>query len=166
MRKRTEDSLKLKNLDDADVLPTFAQKRKKMYETVAHSAIRNPRLGGSGACPLALINDGLNADFHDYLIGNNRYSAVYMHEYGHYIQSQITGPLCLPIVDSYSFIQSIIKNGTYQIYKGKRVHRSNFGWTEIWANRLSSSYFWEHEGLDWCGLGYDTNFPIDWSACN
>ena len=54
MRKRTEDSLKLKNLDDADVLPTFAQKRKKMYETVAQSAIRNPRLGGSGACPLAL----------------------------------------------------------------------------------------------------------------
>ena len=49
MRKRTEDSFKLKNLDDADVLPTFAQKRKKMYETVAQSAIRNPRLGGSGA---------------------------------------------------------------------------------------------------------------------
>ena len=54
MRKRTEDSFKLKNLDDADELPTFAQKRKKMYETVAQSAIRNPRLGGSGACSLAL----------------------------------------------------------------------------------------------------------------
>ena len=45
MRKRTEDSFKLKNLDDADVLPTFAQKRKKMYETVAQSAIRKPKAG-------------------------------------------------------------------------------------------------------------------------
>ena len=45
MRKRTEDSFLLKNLDDADELPTFAQKRKKMYETVAQSAIRKPKTG-------------------------------------------------------------------------------------------------------------------------
>ena len=55
MRKRIEDSFLLKNLDDADELPTFAQKRKKIYETVAQSAIRNPRLGGSGAGSLALF---------------------------------------------------------------------------------------------------------------
>ena len=54
MRKRTEDSFNWKNLDDEDELPTFAQKRKKMYETVTQSAIRKPKAGRFIYCPLTL----------------------------------------------------------------------------------------------------------------
>ena len=48
-----------------------------MYETVAQSAIRNPRLGGSGACPLALfyvMGNALNVN--NTLTMNNHHKVI------------------------------------------------------------------------------------------
>lgn len=78
------------------------------------------------------------------------YNPTYMHEYGHYIQSQILGPLYLPSVGLYSLFQTGINSGLTVKYKNQSgIPRSRFAWTETWANRMSARYFKEHEGIDW-----------------
>lgn len=77
------------------------------------------------------------------------YNPTYMHEYGHYIQSQMMGPLyVIPAISS--GLHTLINKGrtmTYNYWSGIPV--SSDHWTETWANRLASRYFGKYKGVDW-----------------
>ena len=98
------------------------------------------------------INNGSTIDrpFEQYVT----YNPTYMHEYGHYIQSQILGPEYLFSVGAYSLIQTGINSGLTVNYKYNQILRSKFAWTETWANRLSAKYFGKHESVDWVNDKY------------
>jgi hypothetical protein len=72
-----------------------------------------------------------------------------MHEYGHYIQSQMLGPLyTIPAISS--GLHTLINKGrtmTYNYWGGIPV--SSDYWTETWANRLAAKYFGKYEEVDW-----------------
>lgn len=87
----------------------------------------------------------IDRSFEDYVT----YNPTYMHEYGHYIQSQMLGPLyAVPAISS--GWHTLINKGrtmTYNYWSGIPV--SSDHWTETWANRLAAKYFGENEGVDW-----------------
>ncbi|MBQ3239017.1 MAG: VCBS repeat-containing protein [Bacteroidaceae bacterium] len=92
------------------------------------------------------INGEIDKPFDEYVTSN----PTYMHEYGHYLQSQELGPLYLFTVGLYSLFQTGINSGLTVKYKNHSgIPRSRFAWTETWANRMSAKYFKEHEGVDW-----------------
>lgn len=87
----------------------------------------------------------IDRPFNDYMT----YNPTYMHEYGHYIQSQMMGPLyVIPAISS--GLHTLINKGrtmTYNYWSGIPV--SSDHWTETWANRLASRYFGKYKGVDW-----------------
>ncbi len=70
---------------------------------------------------------GYVADWRDHL---------FVHEYGHYIQSRYVGPFYLPVIGVISLSSAAL---------AKKSHK--YRWTEIWANRLASEYFDEKYGM-------------------
>ena len=92
------------------------------------------------------IKGTIEKPFDEYITKSN---PMYMHEYGHYIQSQMLGPLyAVPAI--YSGWHTLINKGrtmTYNYWSGIPV--SSDHWTETWANRLAAKYFGENEGVDW-----------------
>ena len=88
--------------------------------------------------------DNFRADWRDHL---------FVHEYGHYIQSQYLGPLYVKTIG----IPSIISCKIYK--RGNHTQQ----WFEVWANKLSASYFDENYGSGVEGYKYnDKNyFDID-----
>lgn len=92
------------------------------------------------------INGGtIDRPFEEYVT----YNPTYMHEYGHYIQSQMLGPLyTIPAISS--GLHTLINKGrtmTYNYWGGIPV--SSDYWTETWANRLAAKYFGKYEEVDW-----------------
>ncbi len=78
------------------------------------------------------------------------YDPTYMHEYGHYIQSQKLGLSYFFTVGVCSLLNTGINKGLTTKYRNQGgIPKSRFGWTETWANRLSADYFKEFEGVDW-----------------
>lgn len=85
---------------------------------------------------------------------------MYMHEYGHYIQSQQTGSLyVVPAIASFL--------GTKWFYYGEAVHlpkgwvsRVSFMWPEVWANRMAKNYFGLYEEVDWESIQW--KYPIEY----
>lgn len=71
-----------------------------------------------------------------------------MHEYGHYIDSQIFGPSYLPVVALLSLI-SASGNGWGTSPEGHFIWAHNYYWTETRANRNASDYFGRFYGVDW-----------------
>ena len=66
--------------------------------------------------------DNFRADWHDHL---------FVHEYGHYIQSQYLGSLYVPIVGLPSLMSGLKIGGNHH----------KFRWFEVSANKLSASFF-------------------------
>ena len=71
---------------------------------------------------------------------------LYMHEYGHYLDSQRWGPIYLFAIGAPSLINQIKHPDSHKTY-----------WTEINANRLAKNYFGTYYGVDW---SFD-NYPMD-----
>ena len=95
----------------------------------------------------------INGEFCNYI----KKSPMFMHEYGHYIQSQYVGPRYFSVIGITSLIQTIMNRGKYVEYNNHRVQRSRTAWMEVWANKLAADYFMNTEGVDW-GI-YEKNHP-------
>lgn len=95
----------------------------------------------------------INDDFGSYITK----SPMYMHEYGHYIQSQYVGPKYFSFIGFPSLFQTIMNRGKYVEYNNHRIQRSRTAWMEVWANKLAADYFMKAEGVDW-GT-YENNHP-------
>ena len=62
-----------------------------------------------------------------------------MHEYGHYIQSQQTGPLyVVPAAASFLGTKWLYYGEAEYVQKGW-VPRVSFMWPEVWANRMAKT---------------------------
>ena len=69
---------------------------------------------------------------------------MYMHEYGHYLQSQLFGPLYLFSHGITSFVDAMKS----EHIKGTNYKTHDFYWTEIDANKRAKKYFVENEELE------------------
>lgn len=65
---------------------------------------------------------------------------LFVHEYGHYIQSQIIGPLFLPIIGINSFVSASL-SGVLKFDHSTR-------WFETWASNLGANHFNRNYGND------------------
>jgi len=83
----------------------------------------------------------ISGDFDDYVIQH----PLYMHEYGHTIDSRNTGPFYLAI--GMSSLLSAAKSTP-----GGHSHKKH--WTEKWANHRAARYFSKYYGVDWNAYGY------------
>ncbi len=90
-------------------------------------------------------------NFTDYVTDNQ----LYMHEYGHYIQSQRWGPLYLFTVG----IPSLISAACYEQIPNDPYYATthDYFWTEYHANRNAAEYFNLNYGVIWDETGY----PLD-----
>jgi len=88
------------------------------------------------------INDlgKVEGNFRDYLLSN----PLYMHEYGHYIESQRAGPAYLLTIGIPSIRSA--KNSEW-IDRYNTTH--DFFWTETRANRHAAKYFGDNYGVVW-----------------
>ena len=85
-------------------------------------------------------------------------SALFAHEYGHYIQSQRTGWGYLVSHGLPSLRSAIINNKKYAIINGKEYPRHHLYWTEIDANTKAADYFIRKGYLEeWTFDVYPTN---------
>jgi hypothetical protein len=102
---------------------------------------------------------------------------MFVHEYGHTIQSRLTGPLYLPMVGVPSLIGSILDigigtdlghNGAIGLLlRNGGLHNHNDEWNEIQANRLSYSYFGnfrknDYDKMQWENEEYKREYVYDW----
>lgn len=89
--------------------------------------------------------------FTEYVLNNRFYdSSIFMHEYGHTIQSKRWGPLYLLSIGLPSFLSACF-NG--------EEHNHSFFYTEVFANRRALKHFSDLYGdIEW---EYDNN-PIEW----
>ncbi len=76
----------------------------------------------------------LEGNFSDYVASN----PLYMHEYGHYLDSQQWGRLYLPVIGLFSLCSQVFDDENHYQY-----------WTEVRANRLAKEYFGTYYGVDW-----------------
>ncbi len=96
----------------------------------------------NGAVALGGITSGNKAfTLGNYIFGPDDFKAdwrdhLFVHEYGHYIQSQIFGPLFLPVVASTSLLSALGLGGD--------EHKTR--WFEVQASRLGGKYFDKKEG--------------------
>ena len=91
------------------------------------------------------INDigRVEGDFKDYILTN----PLYMHEYGHYLQSQWYGLLYLPVIG----IPSLVSAASSKEIDGdpfRRWTHAFFG-PEMQANRWADVYFGSNYGVKW-----------------
>jgi len=79
-------------------------------------------------------------DFSDYVLSN----PLYMHEYGHYVDSQHLGLSYLTQIG----IPSAMSASHSEHIPGTRLDTHDVFWVELRANRLAAKYF-ERYGVDW-----------------
>ena len=86
-------------------------------------------------------------NFNNYLINDQ----LFMHEYGHTIQSKRWGLLYLLSIG--------IPSGVSQLFDdwGLFNHNHDYFYSEVWANRNAKKYFKQYYGYEWNDLGYPTN---------
>jgi hypothetical protein len=89
------------------------------------------------------IDHEITGDFDDYVTTH----PMYMHEYGHIIDSRAFGLSYLFAIG----IPSIISAGNSKQADGydDGVSTHDFYWTEMRANRNAKKYFGKHYGVDW-----------------
>jgi hypothetical protein len=77
----------------------------------------------------------------------NKLNKIYMHEYGHYLDSRRNGLGYLVNIGLPSLLSarrsSLIQNDPY----GRSTH--DVFWTEMRANRLAATYFKKYYNVDW-----------------
>lgn len=77
-----------------------------------------------------------------------RHTPVYMHEYGHYLDSQAFGPLYLPTIGLLSLI-SASRDIYIKSPEKFKIDAHCYYWTETRANRNASDYFGKYYGVSW-----------------
>lgn len=88
-------------------------------------------------------------DFADYVKNNQ----LYIHEYGHYIQSQRWGPIYVFSIGLPSLISAIRDEKIP--YDPYNASTHDYFWTEYRANRNAAKYFNLYYGVEWDEtLGY------------
>jgi RHS repeat-associated protein len=92
-------------------------------------------------------------------MASNPSDRLFRHEYGHTLQSRLTGPLYLPIVG----IPSLAGSGLWEL----GLHNHDDEWNEIQANRMSFSYFEKHDpdnlvSTPWDENVYPRTYVDDW----
>lgn len=90
-----------------------------------------------------------------YSFGPDGYTAtwqnhLFVHEYGHYIQSQRYGPFYMPVIGLKS-----LESAWYQKHAGGGAHRNR--WFEVNASRLGAEHFDKKYGSG--AAGYDKDSP-------
>jgi len=85
----------------------------------------------------------IDMSFRDYVFNDHQ---IYLHEYGHTIQSQILGPgyLIIGLFSLNSAAHSETIDGDPY-----RATTHKYYWTETWANRLAGLYFRRNYGYTW-----------------
>ena len=112
------------------------------------------------------IGNFININYNNKIKGNfdefvTQEAPLYMHEYGHYIDSQVFGLSYLFAVG----IPSIISANNFEDIEGepRRVTTHQFRTFEMRANRKAAKYFGKHYGVDWNTTyregTYETYFP-------
>jgi hypothetical protein len=97
------------------------------------------------------IKDVINTDFETYVTTRD---PMFMHEYGHTLDSKGWGPLYILAIGLPSGI-NILGNEYIYEWDGKPVNNPNglyihdVYWTEIRANKRAAKYFKKHYGIDW-----------------
>lgn len=103
------------------------------------------------------IKGTIDKPFNEYI---TTHKPMYMHEYGHYLQSQKTGYL-YAFTAIYSFLATKwFYAGEAEFSQRDWVPRVNFTWSEVWANRLAKDYFSKREGVNWAKIKW--KFPIEY----
>ncbi|MDO5104976.1 hypothetical protein [Capnocytophaga sp.] len=89
------------------------------------------------------ITGQINNNFTDYVTR----TPLYMHEYGHYIDSQIFGLTYIFNIG----IPSLISAGISSQIDGEPqgVTQHDFRWYEMSANKNAARYFGKHYGVNW-----------------
>lgn len=89
--------------------------------------------------------------FSAYVLNNHYYNtSIFMHEYGHTIQSKRWGPLYLLSIGLPSLISGAAHDG--------ENHNHHYFYTEVWANRRAQKHFSDLYNTEW-----DYNhYPIEW----
>jgi hypothetical protein len=106
------------------------------------------------------IREEITGDFEDYVITH----PMYMHEYGHTIDSRLFGLSYLFAVG----IPSLISVGNSEQISGEvsGVSTHDKYWTEMRANKRAKKYFGKHYGVDWNtsykGYDYEAFYPTIW----
>jgi len=83
----------------------------------------------------------ITGDFKDYVLNN----PLYMHEYGHTIDSRKFGISYLLAIG----LPSLISAGTSKDLDVPPYSTHSRSWSEIRANKLAKDYFGNHYGVDW-----------------
>lgn len=94
---------------------------------------------------LICIKGEINGDFDNYVTSY----PLYMHEFGHYLDSRVWGPL-------FSFavgIPSLISAGSSETTT-LGISNHDYFWTEKRANRKAADYFGKYYGINWLFSGY------------
>jgi len=87
--------------------------------------------------------DRIEGSFDKYILTN----PMYMHEYGHYIQSQYYGPFYLPFIGIPSLFSAAFSKQVQGEPDGVYTH--SFRWYEMQANLYAEGYFGSNYGVSW-----------------
>ena len=93
----------------------------------------------------------IEGDFSDYILNNQ----LYMHKYGHTIQSQFLGVYYLLVIGLPSLISAANSKKIDGDPYGAYTH--DYFYSEIWANRLSAWYYSKYYGYFW----NEHHFPLN-----
>jgi hypothetical protein len=101
------------------------------------------------------IRDEIVGDFDDYVLSN----PMYMHEYGHTVDSRLFGisylfAIGIPSAISAGGSEMISENNPNNLY----TH--DVYWTEIRANKRAAKYFRKYYGVNWTYSDYPLTNPF------
>lgn len=88
----------------------------------------------------------IGGDFESYATSN----PLYMHEYGHTIDSRAKGPAYLFVVG----IPSLISASNNKPVEGKKASSHDYRSFEMRANRNAKKYFGKHYGVNWNAINH------------
>ena len=99
----------------------------------------------------------INNDFKDYF-GS---SQLFMHEYGHSLQSQMIGLSYLLVIGLPSLISASVSKPIYNDPIRAPSHERFI--TEVWANIWADRYFSKYYDYDWQENWGGLCYPLDWN---
>ncbi|RNC63251.1 hypothetical protein [Proteiniphilum sp. X52] len=123
--------------------------------TFATGENRNSRYGVSIGHNINInIKDNIQGKFEDRVIAD----PLFMHEYGHYSDSQIFGLSYLFVIGTPSLFSAKFSKDVTTTYDGNSITQSNhnFRWYERRANKHAAKYF-KRYGVNWDD--YESRYP-------
>lgn len=106
------------------------------------------------------MRDKISGDFDTWVTLKD---PMYMHEYGHYIDSQMFGPGYVV------WLSSVVSATRFKQLPNEPLGVTTHDqfWTEMRANRNAKKYFRKYYGVDWNTpyrflYTYETYYPTEW----